>query len=562
MFEGHDQAICDLLSARRLITAGVWHSVAADGQPAVRGLLERGLIAEDALLEAIASQWGYDWSVELPVELDPEVVGLVSASFAQRHGVVPLGVVETRVSLAVMDPFAPELAGDLAFALGREVRITVADPQRVQRLMHQHYGADAHELAEGAGGFAEGKAESIDDAALTEVDLAQMAGQERVIRFVNSVLARSVRDGAADVHFEPFEHEFRVRYRVDGALKELPSPPRALTLPVISRLKVLANVNIAERRVPQDGRIRLALGGRAVDLRLSTLPTQFGESVVLRVLDQSAGRLDLGELGLPEAVRTKIEEIVERPHGIFIVTGPTGSGKTTTLYSCLKELNAPEVKVLTVEDPVEYEIEGLMQVPVNLAAGLTFSRALRSFLRQDPDVVMVGEVRDAETAQIAIQAALTGHLVLTTLHTNDAASAVTRLVDMGVEPFLLASSVEAVLAQRLLRRICPACRVAYAPADSLLGQLGVSPGEGGGAGVKFYRAQGCAECGQSGYRGRLGLFEFLPMTDALREQIVKGSSLLDLKRAAVAEGLVTLREAGVKALMAGETSVEEVMKYI
>ena len=293
---------------------------------------------------------------------------------------------------------------------------------------------------------------------LTETDIEQLAGQTPIIRFVNLVLGQAIRDQASDIHFEPFEHEFKIRYRIDGALYEMAPPPKALALPIISRLKVLANLNIAERRLPQDGRIKLTIAGRAVDLRVSTLPTQFGESVVLRVLDQSAVQLELGQLGLPAAIQAGVEEIIRRPNGIFIVTGPTGSGKTTTLYSCLKMLNTIDAKLLTVEDPVEYEIDGIMQVPVNLAAGLTFARALRTFLRQDPDIVMVGEIRDLETAQIAIQASLTGHLVLSTLHTNDAAGAVTRLVDMGIEPFLLASTLEAVLAQRLVRRICGSCR--------------------------------------------------------------------------------------------------------
>jgi type IV pilus assembly protein PilB len=470
--------------------------------------------------------------------------------------VVPLAGDAAAVSLAAVDPFDAALVTDLPFVLERAIRLVIAEPEAVRRLIRRHYGDDAAGAADDQPVPA---GETIDETALTEIDLAQMAGQARIIRFVNLALAQAIRDRASDIHFEPFEREFCVRYRVDGALQELPPPPRALALPIISRLKVLANVNIAERRVPQDGRIRLTLAGRAVDLRLSTLPTQFGESVVLRVLDQSAGRLDLDQLGLPEKVRAGIDGILRRPNGIFIVTGPTGSGKTTTLYSCLKQLNSTELKVLTVEDPVEYEIDGLMQVPVNLAAGLTFPRALRTFLRQDPDVVMVGEVRDAETAQTAIQASLTGHLVLTTLHTNDAASAVTRLVDMGVEPVLLASTVEAVLAQRLLRRICAACRTAYQPSEALLRQLDVAPGAL--AGQSFYRTTGCAECHQTGYRGRVGLFEFLPMTDALRELTVKGVSLVDLKRQAVSEGLVTLRDAGLASLVAGETSVEEVLKY-
>ncbi len=398
-----------------------------------------------------------------------------------------------------------------------------------------------------------------DDIALTDNDIEQLAGLTPIIRFVNVVLAQAIRDRASDIHFEPFEREFRIRYRIDGTLQDMPSPPRSLARPIISRLKVVGGLNIAERRLPQDGRIRLTLAGRAVDLRVSTLPTQFGESVVLRVLDQSAVRLELGQLGLPETVRCGVEEVIHRPNGIFLVTGPTGSGKTTTLYSCLKLLNTPEAKLLTIEDPVEYEIDGVMQVPVNLVAGLTFAAALRSFLRQDPDIVMIGEIRDLESAQIGLQAALTGHLVLSTLHTNDAPSAITRLVDMGIEPFLLASTVEAVLAQRLLRGICPSCRVDWEPDAVLLRQLGLDPATR--AGRRFYRGTGCAACNQSGYKGRIGLYEFLRMTDAFRELIMGGASLVDLKQQARKDGLIPLRDAGLAAILAGETTVEEVLKY-
>jgi len=563
VFEGHDQAIEDLLTAHRLIEpASLQSAIAgqqASGRPLAQVVLDLGLIDQPALLRAVASHLGCDCAPQLPSELPADAVALLEGTLARTYGVAPLAFDASSVELAAVDPFNPNLVGDLTFALERDVRITVADPERVQRLIRQHYGEDDTSLADVMGDLEAQAAESNDATLLSDSDLEQLAGRMPIVRFVNLVLAQAIRERASDVHFEPFEREFRVRYRIDGALHDLAPPPKSLALPIISRLKVLANVNIAERRVPQDGRIRLTLGGRAVDLRLSTLPTQFGESVVLRVLDQSAGRLAIAELGLPPAVRAGVESAIHRPHGIFIVTGPTGSGKTTTLYSCLKQLNQTDSKLLTVEDPVEYEIDGIMQVPVNLAAGLTFARALRTFLRQDPDIVMVGEIRDAETAQIAIQASLTGHLVLTTLHTNDAISAVTRLVDMGVEPFLLASTVEAVLAQRLLRRTCCSCRTAYTPTTALLSQLEVRPETV--AGRSFYRGAGCPECNGSGYRGRIGLFELLPMTDALRELTVQGASLVDLRRQAIADGLVTLRAAGLAALFVGDTTVEEVMKY-
>ncbi len=564
MFEGHDQAIHDLLAAHRLIEPGLLAAALAGqesaGKSFARAVLDLGLIDQAALLRAVAGHLGCDCAAQLPPELTAEMVALVDGPLARTYGVAPLAAEGSSITLAAVDPFNPNLVGDLTFALERDIRLAVADPERVQRLIRQHYGEDETSLEEVMGDLRAQVADAATPSLPTDTDLEQLAGRMPIVRFVNLVLAQAVRERASDLHFEPFEREFRVRYRIDGVLRDLAPPPPSLALPIISRLKVLANVNIAERRVPQDGRIRLTLGGRAVDLRLSTLPTQFGESVVLRVLDQSAGRLELGEIGLPAAIKSRVETLLRRPHGIFIVTGPTGSGKTTTLYSCLKQLNRVEAKLLTVEDPVEYEIDGIMQVPVNLAAGLTFPRALRTFLRQDPDVVMVGEMRDAETARIAIQAALTGHLVLTTLHTNDAASAVTRLMDMGLEPYLLASTIEAVLAQRLLRRTCPACRVAYAPGEAVLRQLDVSSATL--AGRSFQRGAGCVECHHSGYRGRIGLFEFLPMTETLRERIVQGASLMDLRRQAAADGLVTLREAGLTALFAGETTAEEAMKYI
>jgi type IV pilus assembly protein PilB len=562
MFEGHDQAIHDLLSAQRRVASPDLSAALAEhlatGRPLARSLVDRGLIEPAVLFQTVAGHLGCGWSDPLPEVLPDVVVGLVAAGVARTRGVVPLAAAADSLTVAALDPFTPQIAEDLSFMLGRAVRLTVADPEKVRSLIRRHYG-EGMAPDDAASGLPVWPGQPVEAGALTETDLEKLAGQPPIIRFVNLVLAQAIRDQASDIHFEPFQQEFRIRSRVDGTLRDLPPPPASLALPVISRLKVLANLNIAERRLPQDGRIRLTLAGRSVDLRVSTLPTQFGESVVLRVLDQSAMRLDLGQVGLPPAIQAAVEDVIRRPHGIFVVTGPTGSGKTTTLYSCLKVLNLSDTKLLTVEDPVEYEVEGVMQVSVNLAAGLSFARALRTFLRQDPDIVMVGEVRDAETARIAIQASLTGHLVLTTLHTNDAASAVTRLVDMGIEPFLLASTLEAVLAQRLLRRICPACRVPCEPAEALLRQLNVQAGDLQGR--PFYRGVGCAECQQTGYRGRIGLFELLRMSEPLRDLIVRGASLVEVRQQAVADGLVLLRDAGLAAVLAGDTTVEEVVKY-
>ncbi len=562
MFEGHDQAIFDLLAGRRLVEPvplqAAFDAHRASGKPLARQLLDLGLLEKSALLHAVADHLGCGCADELPATLSGDALALVGGTVARGYGVAPITADGLSVSVAAVDPFNPHLVNDLTFALGRDVQVSVADPACVQRLIRQHYGGA--EISPDAA--LDDLRAAVDDAGeevLTEADIEQLAGQPPIVRFVNLVLAQAIRDKASDIHFEPFERDFKIRYRIDGVLHEMAPPPKNLALPVLSRLKVLANLNIAERRLPQDGRIRLNLGGRAVDLRVSTLPTQFGESVVLRVLDQSSVRLELHQLGLPAAIQSGVGEVIRRPNGIFLVTGPTGSGKTTTLYSCLKALNTVDIKLLAVEDPVEYEIDGIMQVPVNLGAGLTFARALRAFLRQDPDIVMVGEIRDLETAQIAIQASLTGHLVLSTLHTNDAASAVTRLVDMGIEPFLLGSTLEAVLAQRLVRRVCASCRAPFEPGEVLLRQLGADPAAVRGR--PFYSGAGCPSCHHTGYKGRLGLFEFLPMTDALRELVVRGVSLVEFRTKAVEQGMIPLRQAGLAAILAGETTVEEVVKY-
>lgn len=513
-----------------------------------------------ASLAAIAEAVGGEYVENLPTEIPPDLAGVLTPQQARRYRVAPLRREGRRLRLLMVDPPDREAIGDLEFALGCEIQIAVADPVRAATLIERCYGEEEGSLGEWLHELEEVETLADSSEEIPASGLESLAGQAPVIRFVNRVLAQAVRDQASDIHFEPFEREFKIRYRVDGVLYELPPPAKSLALPITSRLKVLANLDIAERRLPQDGRIKVALAGRAVDLRVSTLPTQFGESVVLRVLDQSAVGLEISQLGMPTDVRAGVEEVVRRPNGIFIVTGPTGSGKTTTLYSALRLINRPDLKILTIEDPVEYQIEGIMQVPVNLAAGLTFASALRSFLRQDPDVIMVGEIRDAETAQIAIQAALTGHLVLTTLHTNDAAGAVTRLIDMGIEPFLIASTVEAVLAQRLVRCVCPRCRV---PAERSLAAFRelTEPAADLSAPI-FEPGGGCAFCDGTGYRGRSGIFEWLRVTDELREAITNRASTQALRERAIAEGMRTLRDEGRRAILSGRTTVDEVAKYV
>jgi len=563
MFDGHDQTVFDLLAERRLVDPVRLEQAQeehwATGKPFATVLLDLGLIAKPALLHAIADHLGVDYAENIPAILSGPMLDLLDGNLARSYRVAPFRADAKSILLLAVDPFNAQLTGDLGFVLEREVHVTVADPEAVSALIRQHYGEEEVTLAELARELGSSVKPVVESETLAEADLEQMAGQTPIIRFVNLVLHQAIKDRASDIHFEPFENEFKIRCRVDGTLRELAPPPKALALPIISRLKVLSHLNIAERRLPQDGRIKLTVSGRAVDLRVSTLPTQFGESVVLRVLDQSALSLELAQLGLPVAVEAGVRATIARPHGMFIVTGPTGSGKTTTLYSCMKVLHTPGVKILTVEDPVEYEIDGIMQVPVNLASGLTFARALRSFLRQDPDVVMVGEMRDLEAAQIAVQASLTGHLVLSTLHTNDAPGAVTRLLDLGIEPFLLASTLEGVLAQRLLRRICPDCKAVRPASETALRQLGFDPAPF--TGRPCYAGQGCAVCHHTGYRGRVGIYEYLPINDVLRDLIVGGVSLVQLRQKAVALGLTTLRDAGVRALLEGETTLEEVVRY-
>jgi type IV pilus assembly protein PilB len=392
-----------------------------------------------------------------------------------------------------------------------------------------------------------------------ETAIQDVANQAPIVRFVNLVISQAVADRASDIHFEPFETEFRIRYRVDGALYEMSPPPKSLALPVISRLKVMSNLNISERRVPQDGRINYNLGTKVVDLRVSTLPTQFGESVVLRVLDRTSVNLEVESLGFPKFIYDYVTEVIQRPNGIVVVTGPTGCGKTTTLYSCLRRVNTMDSKLLTAEDPVEYDIEGIMQVAINEGVGLTFSKALRSFLRQDPDIIMVGEMRDLETAQISIQASLTGHLVLSTLHTNDSPGAVTRLIDMGVEPFLISSTLMAVLGQRLVRTVCKNCRTPFEPTEAQLALLNLSPHDLGDK--VFYYGRGCSTCNDTGYKGRKGIFELLIINDTIRALINERAPTVVVRQKAIELGMVTLREDGLRSIFDGDTTIEEVVKY-
>ena len=561
MFEDHNDTVYEIIKGANLLEPAqldeLNESHLHTGKSLADAVIDSGVVERGQILAAVAEYLGYEYLATPPNKVEENIASCVRASAARMYAVVPYKVSDTSVSLLAQDPFNPAIIDDLTFTLNKDITIVVCNPEHIDSLIIATYGEEDSSIDDILGDLGESFTESQED--LSEGDLADMANQTPIIRFVNLVLQQAIKDKASDVHFEPFEDQFRIRYRIDGALYEMAPPPKNLAVPVTSRVKVLSNMNISERRIPQDGRIKMTIAGRPVDLRVSTLPTQFGESVVLRVLDKSVVNLDLEALSLPDDILQTIRDLVDRPNGIFIVTGPTGSGKTTTLYSALREVNSVETKILTAEDPVEYEIDGIMQVAVNHQVGLDFSRALRAFLRQDPDKIMVGEIRDLETAQIAVQASLTGHVVLSTLHTNDAPGAVTRLIDMGLEPFLISASLEAILAQRLIRRICPSCRTAYEPGHDLIEMLDVDPLEI--ADKDFFYGDGCAECSNTGYRGRVGLFEMIVVSDAIRELINNRAPTLTIKQKALEQGMRSLRDDGLRAIFDGNSSIEEVLKY-
>ena len=540
----------------------VLREVELNGKTVAQAMIDGGFIDEHGFYQTIANGLGTDLIDLTERDIPPEILRLIPSGLARLHGALPIEMSGTTLRVALVDPFDLTAAEDLRFALGKDIQVVVSPSDQIEDLIKQHYGTDTtsmDEVLKQLGQAGELLSVSSGREGNGEAAVEAEANATPIIRFVDLILYQAIQDRASDIHFEPFENEFKIRYRVDGALYEMSPPPRHLALPVISRLKVMANMNIAERRLPQDGRIQKHIAGRNVDLRVSTLPTQFGESLVLRVLDRSIVNLDLEALGMPDYIYNFLLEMIERPNGIFIATGPTGSGKTTTLYSCLRKVNTIDSKLLTAEEPVEYDLEGIVQVPVNDAIGLTFARILRSFLRQDPDRIMVGETRDLETAQIAIQASLTGHLVFTTLHTNDAPGAITRLIDMGVEPFLISSTLEAVLGQRLLRSICRQCRTTYTPSESLLAELGISPQDIGNR--QFFYGKGCDACNNTGYKGRKGIYELLSLTDPIRELINERAPTVTLKQKAVELGMVTLRQDGLRSVFAGDTTVEEVLRY-
>ncbi len=566
MFEAESNVLLGILKEHQLLPSEQLAEAESEskrsGKSVAQVLMDTDVLTREQILSVVAQHLGTEQISIKDQELSKDILKLIPAAQARAYCVIPIKLEGNTLHVVVNDPLNASVVEELRFILDRDIHILVGDPDEIEAMVKQLYGEEGSESVDDLISQIEGLTNVTEVAApeiMTVENIAAMAGEAPVIRFVNLVLFQAIRDRASDIHFEPFEEEFKIRYRVDGALYEMAPPPKHLALPVTSRIKVMANLNIAERRIPQDGRIQMSIAGRPVDLRVSTLPTQFGESVVLRVLDRSVVNLDLATLGMPKQAFDDVCEIISRPNGIFIVTGPTGSGKTTTLYSCLGRINTIDSKLLTAEDPVEYEIEGIMQVPINPAVGLTFGRALRAFLRQDPDIILVGEMRDLETAQIAIQSSLTGHLVFSTLHTNDAAGAITRLLDMGVEPFLVSSTLEAVLGQRLVRKICKVCRTAYEPTEQDLTLLGLKPSEV--VGKSFYFGKGCSECNDSGYKGRTVLCELMRVSDPIRTLINERVAGLVLRDKAMELGMRTMRQDGIRRILDGETSLEEVVKY-
>ncbi|MEI7836890.1 MAG: ATPase, T2SS/T4P/T4SS family [Planctomycetota bacterium] len=534
----------------------------AKGGPIGQILVDLGYIDDKTLRLSLAHQAGIEFVDLTATDVPEEVVRLIPAQMANAYKIVPLkydaSTHTLEVAMASADNF--RATDDLRTLMGYKVIARVADTDALGGALLKYYDVEPESIGElineMAGdeqlSFLEERGESIDMDTLREA-----ADSNPVKRLVNLVLWEAIRARASDVHFEPFEEEFKVRYRVDGVLYEMLPPPKSIAVAIASRIKVMSNLDIAERRLPQDGRIELLIGGQPVDLRVAVLPTMFGESVVMRVLDRSQVALDLERLGMRDDDLRIFRQLIEKPNGICIVTGPTGSGKTTTLYAALNDLNQVDTKILTSEDPVEYDIDGLVQVQINQAAGLTFARCLRSFLRQDPDIILIGEIRDLETAQIAVQSSLTGHLVFTTLHTTDAPSAMARLLDLGLEPFLITATLEGIVAQRLVRVICPRCKEEFVPTDEMLQQIRLD--SAALKGKTLYRGAGCEYCRKTGYSGRFALFEIMLLDDDLRELIMKKASTNVIRDAARKRGMRTLRESGMLAIFDGLTTIEEVV---
>jgi general secretion pathway protein E len=547
----------EILVAERLTTADVVEQALArartTGERIGEALVALGAVTNEDVMRALAKQQHLPFLSrdELPSALP--VVKNLSPKYLRQYAVCPVSVENGLLTVATADPMNPLIVDDLRQSTGLPVKLVVSSAEAIGEAIDRTYDGASTPLQRIVEGMEdEGGVDGDEDIN----HLRDMAFEAPVVRLVNLLIENAIGAEASDIHVEPFEDTLRVRYRIDGILFDQEAPPRRLQAAVTSRIKLMAEMNIAERRLPQDGRIRVTLRGRRVDIRVSTIPTVHGESIVMRLLDRSSVFLPLEKLGFAPDTQQRFEALIKRPHGILLVTGPTGSGKTTTLYGALDKINSPDLKIITVEDPVEYQLKGVNQIPVKPKIGLTFATGLRHIVRQDPDVILIGEIRDLETAEIAIQAALTGHLVFSTLHTNDAPGAITRLQDMGVEPYLVASVLEGVLAQRLVRRICQACRTPDAPNEADLEALGIE----GAAGTPLWRGRGCDECRGTGYRGRTGIYELFPISEDARSLILRRATSRDIRREAVDAGMLTLRLDGWRKARAGVTTVEEILR--
>jgi type IV pilus assembly protein PilB len=522
------------------------------------------LITDEQLVQALAEQWNMQVISLADTALTPQVLSYITEPMAQMYRVIPVSFKNNVLTVAMCDPQNLAVHDELRTFLGYEIRSMVATEREINTALNRYYSTNSDSVESLVAGLEnDPELRAAAEAAMREgaIDLTSveaLADSAPVRKLLNMVLLLAIKDHASDLHFEPFEDEFRIRIKADGVLYEMVPPPRHLAFAITTRIKVMANLDIAERRVPQDGRIELSVGGHPVDLRVSVLPTMFGESVVMRILDRSVVSLDLQKVGMDTPTLKLFREVMRKPNGIILVTGPTGSGKTTTLYSALSELNEITDKLITTEDPIEYDIDGIVQVPIDASIGNTFAQCLRSILRQDPDRILVGEIRDLETAEIAVQASLTGHTVFSTLHTNDAPSTVTRLRDMGIPPFLITATVEAILAQRLVRRVCTQCREVTVPTQDMLADLDLTSDDV--SGKSFFRGRGCDVCNNTGYKGRVGLFELMIMNDDLRDMIMRNASRDDLREAARGYGMVSLRDAGMKAAFEGLTTIDEIIR--
>ncbi len=515
-------------------------------------LQKKGLVSENDILKVLAKQFGYEFCPK--IEFKPDgIFQKIPQNIIEKYKIIPFQYEKSKnlLKIAISDPENIHYQDDVRNLLkGIRVHFVLTSESEILRVFHSHFQkVSATEVMEGL------EDEYSEFSSISE-ETFDLANEAPIIRMVNAILSQAIQERASDIHIEPYEKYFAVRFRIDGILHKRLAPPKIVHAGVVSRIKIMANMNIAENRLPQDGRIKIKMSGKDIDIRVSTLPTRHGERVVMRLLNKSDIEFNLYNLGIYDEILQEIKKVISQKNGIILVTGPTGSGKSTTLYAILKELNSESVNILTTEDPIEYEIEGISQTQVYEKIGLTFSSVLRTMLRQDPDIIMVGEIRDQETAKIAIQAALTGHLVLSTLHTNDAPSAVTRLVDMGIDPYLITSTVRAVIAQRLVRVICKNCKVSYTPSSDVLNDLNFEHTRN----IKFFRGEGCGECVQTGYRGRTGIYEFMKITTPVQKAVLKGLDSDSIKEIALKEGLITLLEYGKRKIIDGITTPEEVLR--